>query len=195
VNAEDIVMGTAIAAYARGPSGMITAWNESAETLLGLPASKVVGKPCHAVVNGSDELGTYCCARCPSWRAASRGQPIHPYTLNVRHGLGRRIGVTVMILVVVDDDGLSLIHLVEPVDEPGVVVALWDDLDFFGSQSESSFQSWTPDMTFRELDIMRELFHGHDSPAIANRLALSKEKVWAHISSCVRKLETRPRAI
>lgn len=195
MKAEEIVMGTGIAAFARGTKGAITAWNEAAEAMLGLSAGRVIGKPCHSVVEGSDDLGTYCCERCPSWWAATRGQPIHPYRMRVRHGLGRRIDVTVMILVVADDQGLALIHLVEPTDEPGVVVALWDEIEYAGFDVEPSMQPWSRDLTFRELDIMHELSVGHDARAIASRLVLSQARVWNQISSCVRKLQTRSRAV
>lgn len=192
---DEIVMGTAIPTFARGPAGTITAWNEAAEALFGLPTDKVVGRPCHTVVDGCDDLGTYCCERCPSWRAATSGKPIHPYQMQVRHGLGRRIGVTVMILVVTDDGGTSLVHLLEPVDAAKVVFSLREESSSLALDRESSFPPRTEDLTFRELDIMHELAVGHDCGMIASRFMESPSRVWDQISSCVKKLETRARTV
>ena len=166
----------------------------AAEAVFGMPAGKAVGRPCHSVVEGCDDLGAYCCERCPSWRAAVNGKPIHPYQLRVRHGLGRRIGVTVMILVIAEDDGPSLVHLVEPV-EGRVVFSLKEDRGSRTSDVEPSMLTWERDLTFRELDVMHELAVGHDCRMIANRLMLSPARVWDQISSCVKKLETRTRVV
>lgn len=192
---DEIVMGTALPAFARGPTGTITAWNDAAEQVFGLPAAQVVGRACHCVVEGRDDLGTYCCERCPSWRAAASGKPIHPYQMQVRHGLGRRIGVTVMILVVTEDGGTSLVHLVEPVDAAKVVFSLREESSSLAPDRESSFPPRTMDLTFRELDIIHELAVGHDCRMIASRLMLSPARVWDQISSCVKKLETRARPV
>jgi len=191
----DMVMGTGIAAFSRGPAGTITAWNDVAEEVLGLPAAQVVGRPCHYVVEGRDDLGAYCCERCPSWRAAVSGKPIHPYQMQVRHGLGRRIGVTVMILVVTEDGGTSLVHLVEPIDAAKVVFSLREESSSLAPDREPSLPPWTRDLTFRELEIIHELAVGHDCGMIASRLMESTARVWDQISSCVKKLETRARPV
>ena len=101
----------------------------------------------------------------------------------------------VMILVVTEDGGTSLVHLVEPIEGLRVVFSLKEDRGTRTSDPDPSMLPWKRDLTFRELDIIHELAVGHDCHMIANRLMLSTSRVWDQISSCVKKLETRTRVV
>lgn len=164
-------------------------WNESAETLLGFREGAVIGRHCHTVIRGRDELGAYCCDRCPSWRAAIRGSPIPSHHMQIQDAADRHLDVTVLVLRVHGSDGLSLIHLMEPVDMPDVTGRENIDAEIWEPSPTPLAQS--TELTFRELDIIHELAVGHDSNAIARRLLISRGKVWDQISSCVRKLQGR----
>ena len=129
MEASDVVMGTGIAAFCRGPSGRISAWNEAAEALLGHAAPTVIGRRCHSVIGGRDELGIYCCDRCPSWRAAVRGAPVQPYHMEVRDAAGRWVKVAVTELELSDGNGLSLIHVLEKIEDVDMEVSLWESID------------------------------------------------------------------
>ncbi|HSL17254.1 MAG TPA: PAS domain-containing protein [Methylomirabilota bacterium] len=129
MEAGDIVMGTGIAAFSRGPSGRISAWNEAAEAMLGHAAVTVIGKRCHSVIGGRDELGIYCCERCPSWQAAVRGATVQPYNMEIRDAAGRWFKVAVTVLRLSDSSGLSLIHVLERVEDVDVEASPWENFD------------------------------------------------------------------
>ena len=72
-----IVESTADAAFASDEEGRLVVWNEAAERLLGHKAHKVLGKPCHEVVCGTDVFGNrFCDKDCNLSKMVRRKEPI-----------------------------------------------------------------------------------------------------------------------
>src|SRR5262245_22781171 len=80
------------AVFAIDGADRIILWNKRCERLLGLPARRVMGKPCYEVTCGRDANdNVYCHRNCPvAFQARQdKNDPVHPFTLSVKNGEGK----------------------------------------------------------------------------------------------------------
>jgi len=188
--AENIVMTAGCAAFSRGPNGRITAWNEEAENLLDRPATFAVDRKCYRVLAGRDQIGCYCSERCPTWRLAMKDLTIPPYILDVKASQGQRIAVEFTILVADEDDGMHLIHLLNPLNKADLPFPSYEDWDEVDGRS-SPYNFGRLDLTPCELDVIHHLSIGQDCGEIARQITKTQDEIWAEISNLVEKLRWR----
>lgn len=188
--AEEIVLQTATAAFARRADGTITAWNEAAEDLLLMSAERVEGRKCHDVIAGCDVFGNeFCCELCACSRMATQELPIHPYRLGVKDSFGRSLEVRVSILVARGREGNELVHLLEPMTSRVLFTAVPDDLEI----PLPSGTAGAEELTRRELEVLRLLAVGWSTDDIAERLMISPTTVRNHVARCLQKLDVHSR--
>jgi DNA-binding CsgD family transcriptional regulator len=198
------VASTADPAFATSPSSGIIAWNAAAAQLFGLEECAVLGRPCHEVLSGADVFGNaYCSGSCPLIGMALRGEAVRHFELYFRDESEGIIRAGVSIVAVPDEpsSGLSLVHILNPVErvaeiEPRADPAAdapdsraWrEPTDATLSGDESA-----PSLTPRELAVIRLLAEGRSTPDIACRLDCSVATVRNHVQHLLCKLEVHSR--
>src|SRR5829696_7092978 len=97
---------TADAVFVVDPDYRIVHWDARAESLTGLLAEEMIGKPCYEALRGECEGGSsFCTSECPIMRMARAGQPISSYDMRVSTRWGQKQWVGVSILSVDSEEG------------------------------------------------------------------------------------------
>ena len=170
-------------AFASNCNGRIVDWNEGAERLLGHAASDMIGRHCFEVLDGRDIFGNrFCHERCAIRCMIRRHEPINHYQLNYRTASSDRIDVSVSAVVVngkTPQDSL-VVHLLESAgskgaefgsnipDKPGNRLPLDDTADP---------DARPPELTARELKILRLLAAGSTTSEMVSHLCISGNTV------------------
>ncbi len=199
-----LVEGTADAAFALAPNGLIAAWNQAATELFGLREGEVIGKSCNEVLHGVDECGRVCGENCTIRQRAQTHQPLKSYDIQVQTG-GKRQWCNVSIIII--DEAASTnpytLHIVRPSDMQKRFELLMRDFVV----SETSLPSVnigeilsskkTPtaatDLTKREFEILRLLAKGETTAGIADRLFISRTTTNNHVQRIIKKLGAHSR--
>ena len=192
---------TADAAFTVDRDGVIRSWNRAAERLFGVPASRVVGQPCHQVLQGTDALGGHVCtADCNVQQCALDQPTLHDFDLAVRTAAGRRLWVNVSTLVSEDArTGRTLIvHLARDAsaakDREQVLRAA-------ASLAHELIDAVEPPprlppvtaLTPQETRVLRLLADGQSAADIARQLRISPRTLRTHVHHINRKLHARSR--
>jgi len=192
---DDLVRGTADAAFIVDTEGSIVAWNLAAEELLGFTAAQVVGRPCHEVLCGLDPFGNrYCGEHCTVARMTEQREPVRQFTMQARREHGDLAVVTVSVLQLPADSAgrRATLHLLTDGTVPVVIGAAGSSAAAAsipprsgGSLERERLRSLTP----REVEVLRLLAAGHASQDVANELSISVTTVRTHTQNILRKLE------
>ena len=188
-------------AYAVSIDQTIMYWNEAAQRILGHRRADVVGRRCYEVVTGYSPAGltSECASGCPSLRHLRGGLVPSPLRLRMNCASGERKWVTVAPLVVAGIfwDAPVLVHLfdeeLEGSPQAQTKNALGEALDSGRSSGLSAQRSRepspeTPDISPRELEILRLVAMGWETPRIAEVLGISPHTVRNHIRNFRQKL-------
>ena len=199
----DIIAGTASAAFATDESGRIVVWNKAAERLLGYGAARILGKPCHAVLCGTDVFGNrFCDQECSLVRMVRKREPVHHFEMELRTAAGRtlRLDTSVVIVPGPRASQFTIIHLLQPVlsvsetaEGPGRGMA--------AAPADASSATLAPEpppgrsgsLTEREIEILRLMADGAGTEGIATSLFISHTTVRNHIQNILRKLDVHSR--
>jgi PAS domain S-box-containing protein len=152
----------------------VVAWNAAAEELTGIPAEDAVGRPCWDVLGGVDERGSLVChGGCSGARLAREGWPVHCQRMLVRTRSGRR-RVTVSTIAIRGESGPLYLHL------------LRDGLEL--PDDEALPPERHPQLTPRQLEVLRLAAGGLSARAIAAELEIAEPTVRNHIRAILREL-------
>jgi len=107
-------------------------WGEEAELLLGLPRAEAIGRECHEVIRGLDDLERPVCGpNCPVHRALRLGLPMSSSPLVIHTRDGQRLRITCQLFALPDPPGgiigrlrLDCRPLADVVDELALTSAL-----------------------------------------------------------------------
>src|SRR3712207_5249382 len=103
---------TGDAVFVVDPDYRIAYWDAQAESLTGLMAEEMIGKPCYEALRGECEGGSsFCASECPVMRMARAGQPVSSYDMRISTRWGQKKWVSVSILSVASEEGPYLLHL------------------------------------------------------------------------------------
>lgn len=171
----------------------IVLWNAAAEAALGHAARDVLGRRCHEVFCGRDASGNLvCCARCPLFVMAQRGERVAPRDLIVTARGGERRWLNFSTLML--PQGAGVAHLFRDVTDARARERLAEDILLGRSRRLDDDSSALASLTRREREILRLLAGGAGTRAIAGALFISPLTARNHVQHILRKLGTRSRA-
>ena len=190
------------AAYAVSLDQTIVFWNQAAERILGYSSQDVLGRRCYEVMAGrvAGNLTPQCLKGCPSIRYLRAGlvparSQLHMLCASGEH---KWISVTPMVVAGLLKDAPLLVHLLEESSEQGEseagIDAVHETLAASGADIISerphapSSPPDAPHLTLRELDVLRLVALGWDTPRIAAELGISRHTVRNHIRNLRQKL-------
>jgi PAS domain S-box-containing protein len=195
----DIVSGSADAAFATDEQGRIVIWNKSAEKLLGYPAARVLGKPCHEILCGHDVFGNrFCDEGCALNHMVRREEPFHHFEMAILKESGEAFSASFTIFMVPGPRAplYTLIHLFQPVAHMQEVDELIRKI--LAASPSPALPAPLPQprsspavvaLTAREIEILRLLADGTSTRQIADSLFISVATARNHIQNILRKLE------
>lgn len=178
---QGLLASTSDPAYSVDEGGMITGWNRAAERFFGYEPASVVGRHCDEILRGRDVFGNPFCQRnCPLLVLARSEQPVRHFEIEAydRTGEARRIRCFPVVLPS-HERGLSIVHLLRPLDLPPIP---WD------RARPERFR-----LTERELEVLRLLASSRTTPEMAELMNITTSTVRKHVENLLRKLGARNR--
>lgn len=185
---------TADAVFVVDPVYRIVHWDVQTESLTGLLAEEVVGKPCYEVVSGECGGGNSFCAReCSVMRLAQAGGASPGYDMRIFTRSSGRRWVNVSILSVDTDEGPYLVHLVRDAQEAHETLEMARGLIRLSSERNAPAKKApdprdVPALTPRQLEVLELLGEGKSVREIGAELYLSQATVRNHVRSLLQAL-------
>lgn len=195
----DVIARAGSAAFATDENGSITVWNKGAEALLGYPAPNVLGKSCHEILCGVDLFGNVFCGRqCAVARMALRRKPVRHFEMDVRAESGEMIptGFSIVVLPGNRPEQYTLIHFMEKVNRQQEVTTLIHRI-LTEQRTQPTLEGAVadappapePQLTSREIQVLRLLAEGTSTQDIAASLFISVPTARNHVQNILRKLD------
>ena len=192
---DALLTNTADGVCAVGVDGRIVFWNRSAERLLGYAAREVVGKPCCDVFVGRDPAGNRLCYQgCHVQTLVKRGEAVEHFQMATRTKAGRPVWLDISILAVpgARRDAATTVHLFRDVTTAHEVETLVRER-LTQTRPPLDDGQPSPELTRRELDILRLMVAGASTRAMADRLHVSPATVRNHVQHILDKLGVHSR--
>ncbi|MES1240418.1 MAG: LuxR C-terminal-related transcriptional regulator [Acidobacteriota bacterium] len=156
----------------------IVLWEADAERLFGYPASKALGLRLQDLLDGRDIFGNRFCREACWLRETFRsGETVRQFELDVRHAGGHRIRVVAGAGT--DRPAQGWTYRFQPDRRRSASPA---------ALREEAGETLSSPLTARELDILRLLAQGAQTPGIARELGISSTTVRNHVQNLLRKL-------
>ena len=185
----------------------ITHWSPAAERLLGYTAQEAEGLPCHVIIGGRDGRNhRFCREDCPIMVNARRGRPTPNYDLYVqgKDGSDAWINASILVLRGNRQESSVVVHVFRDVThrrrvEEAALKAMATLRQFLTKDespgwSETEFAPPpTPRLSRRELEVLRLLAHGLNTPQIAESLGVRPITTRNHIANLLTKLGVKNR--
>ena len=176
------LQGAGDGACAIAPDGTVTIWNEGAERLLGYTAREAIGRKCCDLFGGYDADGNQLCdADCHVRALVRRDAPVRAFDMRTRTKAGRPLWLNVSVIAVPP----RTVHFLRDVTAIKEMVALVHE--------RRGAEATPPDLTRRELEILRLLTQGLNTARAAERLHVSRATVRNHVQNIFAKLGVHSR--
>ena len=198
-----LLESTQVGAYAVSLDQTIVSWNQAAQRILGFSPVQVLGRRCYDVLAGLTPASIVpgCLEGCPSMRALKAGEV--PGSADVRmlcsSGERRQVSVTPMVVAGLGNDAPVLVHVIHDSSESESPEAATDSVreglvrrgaDVVSDRPAAAPDSARgPELTRRELEVLRLVALGRSTPEISRELAISSHTVLNHIRNFRRKLD------
>ena len=185
---------TADAVFVVDPEYRIVHWDARAESLTGLLAEEVIGKPCYEVVSGKcGDGGSFCARECPAHAAGSGRKASPGYDMRIFTRSSGRRWVNVSILTVDTEEGPYLVHLVRDAQEAHETLEMARGLIRMTSErgvpaKKAPDPRDAPALTPRQLEVLELLGEGKSVREIGAGLYLSQATVRNHVRSLLQAL-------
>jgi PAS domain S-box-containing protein len=193
----DALLGrTADGVCAVNERGRIAFWNRSAEKILGYSARDVVGRACCEVFVGRDGVGNRLCYQgCHVLTLVKQGEPVQHFDMATRTKAGKPVWLDISILVLpgARPDTSTTVHLFRDVTASKEIETLVRERLAQTLPPPSPGSEPPPELTRRELEILRLVAGGASTRAMAERLHVSPATVRNHVQHILAKLGVHSR--
>src|SRR5215207_2323906 len=184
---------TTDAVFVVDPEYRIVHWDARAESLTGLLAEEMVGKPCYEALQGEcDGANPFSAHVCSVMRLAQDGQPLSGYDMRLFTCSGGRRWVNVSNLVVDTEEGPYLVHLMRDSHKAHEVLEMAQELIWLSSCSKKSEQALerrdVPELTPRQMEVLELLAAGRLVKELGKELYLSQATIRNHVRSLLQAL-------
>jgi PAS domain S-box-containing protein len=183
---------TADAVFVVDPDQRIVHWDPNAETLTGLLAEEMVGRPCHRALRGECEGGGRLCkGGCPVMALARAGHAVPSYDMRIDTRLAGKRWVSVSVLSVDSDDGPYLVHLLRDAQKAHDALEMARNLvrlSSMGENASTTYHEVVPELTPRQAEVLGLLAEGRSVKEICAELYLSKATVRNHVRALLQAL-------
>ena len=189
-------------AYAVSVDQTILFWNRAAERILGHLSQNMVGRKCNEVMTSvtSTGLTPQCSGGCPSMHYLRAGLIPATARLQVLCSSGERkwVSITPMVVAGVLRDAPLMVHFFDDGDESQDFDHAKGTIRNVLTESGAEILSDNPpapatpeersNLSRRELEVLRSVALGWDTPRIAAELGISRHTVRNHIRNLRHKL-------
>jgi len=189
---EEILARTADGVFAVGPEGRIVLWNRAAEKMLGWSAGEVMGRPCCDVFVGVDEHGNRLCYQgCHVMSLVKLKEPVQHFDMQTRTKAGRPVWLDISILEAPSSGagGAVAVHFFRDVTASRELLRLVHQR----LQVPATPPEGAPELTRREMEILRFMAGGANTKALAERLHVSPATIRNHAQNIFAKLGVHSR--
>jgi PAS domain S-box-containing protein len=201
---ETLSSASADGVYAVDFDQRIVFWGRAAEELTGRKRAEVIGKRCYEVMLGVDSDGhPFCHRECPTIIAARRGRPVHSYDLEVPTADGHSNWYNISIIPLHQRSTRTemVVHMFRDVTNRRVTELLAQEtvaaVNRFSEARRSghigSPRQPKPDLTPREMDVLRLVAKGLTTPLIAQKLGIARATARNHANRMLSKLDAHNR--
>jgi DNA-binding CsgD family transcriptional regulator len=164
------------AVFSFGDDLVVLTWNEAAERLTGIPAEEAIGTPCWSVLRARTPRGDLLChAGCSNARLAREGWCVDCQAMALRDAAGDPLQVQTSTIRVEQDGRRVYLHVLRETAEAAPAA---DDTE---PAQEPDPAERAPELTTRQLEILRLVDGGRGARAIAAELRLAESTVRNHI--------------
>lgn len=203
-NIAEFVEGTADPAYGVDGLGIIVAWNQAAAETFGLQPEEAIGKNCFDIICGKDE-DSVCARDCIVRELAKTDKKVPGFDLRARTVKGEQwFAVTVVVVYVSNNGRLPYtIHIFRNIDLYKRIDSLLRDYVLSETRNSRSGAinivpgngslSRQPNLTKRELEILKLVAKSETSQTIAEKLNISPITVDNHMQNVLKKLNAHSR--
>ena len=173
-------------------------WNRAAERITEHTSASVIGRRCYDVLGGLTARGITpeCLGGCPTLRALRAGQPPAAVQLRILSASGERklVSVSSMVIGGMPEGEPMVAHLLTELPSDAQT-----DAPAPTGRGRLPSRNLRPaptdpalrDLTNRELEVLRLVALGHNTPTIAVELGISPHTVLNHIRHFRRKLNAK----
>ena len=189
---ERIARGTASPVLVTDERWRIVALNPGAERLFGCSSLEAQGQSCNALLRARDRFGNHLpSAQCDIGSMTRRGEPVHPFELDVVSAGGEMIHAACSIIVLHDRSVCRIVHILTPIPDAAESLAARSEKSGNASQAQAGANhvAGRYGLTARENDVLRSLANGNDCRHIADALFISLSTVRNHVHNLFRKME------
>ncbi|HZP97437.1 MAG TPA: LuxR C-terminal-related transcriptional regulator [Candidatus Limnocylindria bacterium] len=167
----------------------IVHWSSAAQRILGFSPEEVTGQPCYLALMGREPTGHPVCRQnCQVIANARRGRGTASYEViaSGRDGIGRCVGISVLVLGGLKKRSFRVLHLFREIGRRP-----------FERSSDTAPRAETrppvEHLTRRELQVLRLFAAGSTNAEVAEALHISAYTARNHVASIQRKLGARNR--
>ncbi len=176
------------AVFAIDGADRIILWNKACESLLGLPARRVMGKACYEVMCGRDANDNiYCHRNCAvAFQARQKkDDPVHRFSLTVKNGEGKlqRVSSSLFAIPSYHPALTTVVHVLRPEESNAPAAEDPEPLTPLVTDDGEAIA-----LTPREKEILRCLAQGLSTPALAKKLSIATVTVRNHVQNILQKL-------